>query len=64
MTQQRLNSLFMLYVHTAYTDSLELRLVAEDFVSVNTRRLNYFGKFEHFHVLKLQQNLKNFCFSK
>ena len=47
MTQQLLNNLFMLYVHTTYTDSLDLHSVAEEFVSVNTRRLNYFGKFQH-----------------
>ena len=48
MTQKRLNNLFMLWdVHTTYTDSLDLCSVAEEFVSVNTCQLNYFGKFEH-----------------
>ena len=44
-TQQRLNNLFLPYVHTARTDSLDLVSVAKEFVSSNSRRLNYFGKF-------------------
>lgn len=45
MTHQRLNNLFLLYVHTSRTDSLDLSAVAREFVLANTRRLNYFGKF-------------------
>ena len=45
MTAQRLNNLFMLYVHKTLTDSLDLESVAKEFVSTNTRRLNYFGQF-------------------
>ena len=45
MVQQRLNNLFLLYVHTERTESLDLTPVARDFVSVNSRRLNYFGKY-------------------
>ena len=45
MTCQRLNNLFLLYVHTSQTESLDLVCVAREFVSANTRRLNYFGKF-------------------
>ena len=45
MTHQRLNNLFLLYVHTAQTESLDLVAVAKEFVSANSRRLNYFGKF-------------------
>ena len=55
MTQKRLNNLFMLWdVHTTYTDSLDLCSVAEEFVSVNTCQLNYFGKFEHQFLSSLQ----------
>ena len=43
MTAQRLNNLFLLYVHKMLTDSLDLGSVAKDFVSSNTRRMNYFG---------------------
>ena len=45
MTQERLNNLFLMYVHTARTEELDLASVANEFVSSNTRRLNYFGKF-------------------
>ena len=45
MTQQHLNNLFLLYAHTALTDSFGIVSVAKEFVSSNTRRLNYFGKF-------------------
>ena len=44
MTQCRLNNLFMLYVHTNVTDTLDLTQIAKEFVSVNSRRINYFGK--------------------
>ena len=45
MIHQRLNNLFLMYVHTARTDALDLLSVAKEFASVNSRRLNYFGKF-------------------
>ena len=45
MTQQHLNNLFMLYVHTAQTDSLDLVSVAKEVMSANSSPLNYFGKF-------------------
>ena len=45
MTHQRLNNLFLMYVHTARTDTLDLLSVAKEFTSLNSRRLNYFGKF-------------------
>ena len=44
MTQSRLNNLFMLYVHSSRGNDLDLNVIAKEFVSVNTRRLNYFGK--------------------
>ena len=45
MMQQRLNNLFLMCVHTARMEQLNLALVANEFVSSNTRRTNYFGKF-------------------
>ena len=45
MTCQHLNNLFLLYIHKHLTDSLDLVSVAKEFVSVNTRRQNYFGQF-------------------
>ena len=45
MTECRLNNLFLLYVHKSMTDALDLSQIAKDFVSVNSRRMNYFGKF-------------------
>ena len=45
MTPCRLNNLFILYIHTAKTDDLDLLTIARHFVSVNSRRLNYFGSF-------------------
>ena len=44
MTQCRLNNLFLLYVHTDMTDMLDLTHIAKEFVSINSRRINYFGK--------------------
>jgi len=45
MTCCRLNNIFLLYVHQHITDSLDLCKIAREFVSVNTRRMHYFGKF-------------------
>ena len=45
MISYRLNNLFLLYVHQDITDSLDLCKIAREFVSVNTCRKHYFGKF-------------------
>ena len=45
MTDCRLNNLFLLYIHTCRTDALDLSAIAKDFVTVNSRRINYYGKF-------------------
>ena len=45
MTSCRLNNLFLLYVHKEKTDSLDLCQIAREFVSINPRRLHYFGRF-------------------
>lgn len=45
MTECRLNNLFLLYVHKSLTDALDLSKIAKGFVSVNSRRIKYFGKF-------------------
>ena len=45
MTRVQLNKFFMLYVHNSVTDKLDLVHVANQFVSANSRCLNYFGKF-------------------
>jgi hypothetical protein len=44
MTPSRLNNLFMLYVHSSSAEELDLKNIARDFISVNSRRLHYFGK--------------------
>ena len=44
MTQSRLNNLFILYIHPTRTEDLDLSQIAKEFISVNIRRLNYFGK--------------------
>ena len=43
MTDCRLNNLFLLYVHVSKTDALDLTSIAKQFISVNSRRINYFG---------------------
>ena len=45
MTEYRLNNLFLIYIHKSLTDEMDLLKIAKNFVSVNSRRLNYFGKF-------------------
>ena len=45
MTSSRLNNLFLLYIHKERTDSLDLHKIGNDFVNVNNRRQNYFGRF-------------------
>ena len=36
MTHSRLNNLFLLYIHTAKTDGLDLEAIAREFVAVNS----------------------------
>ena len=43
MTQDRLNHLLLLYCHKAHIDLIDMPRVASEFVSVNERRLQYFG---------------------
>ena len=45
MTHSRLNNLFLLYIHTAKTDGLDLEAITRESVAVNSRRMRYFGKF-------------------
>ena len=45
MSSQRLNNLFLLYVHKKHTEAINLIAVAKKFVAVNTRRQNYFGNY-------------------
>jgi len=45
MSACRLNNLMMLmHIHQEKTEKLDLAAIAKDFVSVNSRRLNYFGE--------------------
>ena len=44
MTQQRLNHSFMLNVHKPRVDELDLKHIANLFISANDRRYAYFGK--------------------
>ena len=43
-TQSRQNNLLLLYIYLPETDSLNLKEIAHEFVSVNSRRIHYFGK--------------------
>jgi hypothetical protein len=45
MGQERLNHLMVLTVHQDKTDTINLKSVANDFVSLNNTRRNVFGKF-------------------
>lgn len=45
MTCCRLNNLFLLYVYKDKTDQINLQKIAKEFTCINSRRLNYFGKF-------------------
>lgn len=40
----RLNSLLLMHIHKERTEKLDLAAIAKDFISSNSRRLNYFGK--------------------
>ena len=44
MSACRLNSLMLMHVHQERTEKLDLAAIAHEFVSVNSRRLNYYGK--------------------
>ena len=45
MSQPRLNHLLVLHVHQDLTDSLDLKAIAQDFVSENDYRGHVFGRF-------------------
>lgn len=45
MTEERLNNILLLYAHKDETDHLDLTEIAHLFVSSNTRREEFFGKF-------------------
>ena len=47
MKQERLNNIMMLHVHKDRTDSLDLREVANEFVSYREQRKTVFGKFSY-----------------
>jgi len=38
-------NLFILYTHKQRADALDLKAVAKEFASVNSRRINYFRKY-------------------
>ena len=46
ISQQRLNNFMMLHIHKDETDSLNLAVVGNEFVSLREPRLRMFGKFE------------------
>lgn len=46
MTQERLNNLMTVHVHKDKTDLMDMKRIAELFVSRNDRRIAMFGKFE------------------
>ena len=45
MSEERLNNIMLLHVHKEETDTLDLTEIARLFVSANTRRNDFFGKF-------------------
>ena len=45
MTQERLNNLLILHVHKERTDSLDVKEVANDFISNSEHRTGIFGHF-------------------
>jgi len=47
MSACRLNSLLLMHIHQDRTERLDLATIAHEFISVNSRRLNYFGKIRH-----------------
>ena len=46
MSQPRLNHVMILHIHKETTDKLDLTTIAREFVSINEKRGNYFGRFE------------------
>jgi hypothetical protein len=42
MTQQRLNHIVLLHTHKDYTDKINLTNVAEEFITLNERRIQFF----------------------
>ena len=44
MSACRLNSLMLMHVHQKRIEKLDPTAIAHEFVSVNSRRLNHFGK--------------------
>ena len=44
MTQERLNSVALTHIHKAYTDSVDLSVIAKNFITANDRRLHFFGQ--------------------
>ena len=48
MNEERLNNILLLQVHKEETDTLNLTEIARLFVSANTRRENFWGKFAYF----------------
>ena len=45
MTQRKLNQSLILHIYKSRTDKLNLKTIAQNFVSRNTRRQNFFGTF-------------------
>ena len=45
MSQERLNNLMILHVHKDVTDTLDLKLIADEFIDDSEHRLKIFGTF-------------------
>ena len=45
MSEQRLNNCMLLHIHKDLTDACDIEQIARDFISVNSERRKYFGKF-------------------
>ena len=43
MTESRLNNVMLLHTHKDITDDLDIIKIAKEFISANSRRLNYFA---------------------
>lgn len=46
MSEKRLNNCLLLHVHKEITDSLNLTLIAKEFIEINDERRKYFGHFQ------------------
>ena len=44
MTQKLFNNMMILHIHKDKTDELDLNVIAEQFINVNEKRRNFFGK--------------------